>query len=172
MAGALIASLLASALAVPAPPSLDISKPYKVDGAWSFFVNDKMCMAGIIRPADNAVLIMGFDATKKIFTVSFTEKSATRLAEDGHMMGIRFHRTSGALDEGWEDVWFTALEWDGDSIIWVSQPMDETAMHDFNDFTTLVFIDHGRSAGTFRSKNNQAAVRELSRCAREQRNKN
>lgn len=163
----MIAALLAMLVSIETPPSLDISKPYKVEGAWAYFAYDQMCTAGMIRPADNAALMMGFDATKRAFTVSFTEKRKTAPSDDGRMMGIRLHRTSGALDEGWEDVWFTALTWDEDSVLWVSQPMEETAMHDFNDFDTVVFIEHGRTAGTFRSKGNQAAVRELRRCAKE-----
>jgi len=163
--------LLALVVSIEAPASLAITRPYKVEGAWSYFINDGMCTAGMIRPADKAALMMGFDATKKAFTVSFTEKRKTAMADDGRMMGIRLHRTSGALDEGWEDVWFGALSWEKDSVLWVSQPMEEVAMHDFNDFDTVVFIDHGRAAGTFRSKGNQAAVRELRRCAMEQKAK-
>ena len=121
--------------------------------------------------SDGALLMMAFDAGKKAFTVSFTEQPKVALPDGERDMGIRLHRSSGALDEGWEDVWFTPLKWTDNAVLWVSQPMEETALHDFNDFNSVVFIDHGRTAGLFKSKGNQAAVRELKRCAKEQQTK-
>lgn len=172
MAGPLSVALLASLALVPVPSGLEATNPYKVEGAWSYFINDNLCTAGMVQLSDNAVLMMAFDASKKSFLVSFTEKRKAAIADSQREMGIRLHRTSGALDEGWEDVWFTPLSWTEDSLLWVSQPMEEVALHDFNDYDTLVFIDHGRTAGMFRGKGNQAAVRELRRCAKEQKAKN
>ena len=160
-----------SLFAMPLPSGLESAPPYKVDGVWSFFVNQGHCSAGIVQPSNDAIMIMAFDAGENAFTVGFTERRKSIAAEPERLMGIRLHRPGGVLDDGWEDIAFSGVDWPGDQIMWVSQPLSDPALHDFSDFESLVFIDHGRTAGTFRGKNNQVAVRELRRCAKEQRTK-
>ncbi|MEP7316974.1 MAG: hypothetical protein ABI667_09780 [Sphingomicrobium sp.] len=171
MASPLSVVLLAALAQASVPLGLEATPPYKNDGSWSYFINDGLCSAGMAQPSNQSMLVFAFDADKNAFTVAFTEtkRPATPAAE--RMMGIRLHRAGGVLDDGWEDISFTGLDWSADQLMWVSQPMPDPAMHDFSDFESMVFIDHGRTAGTFRGKNNRAAVRELRRCAMEQKAK-
>ena len=125
----------------------------------------------MIQPSNDAILMLMFDAGENAFTVGFTEQKKSTAPAANRLMGIRLHRADGVLDDGWEDIEFTGFDWPVDQIMWISQPMPDPAMHDFSDFVSLVFIDHGRAAGTFRGKGNQAAVRELRRCAKAQRGK-
>ena len=171
MAGPLSIALLATFAQVPVPSGLQATNPYKIDGNWSYFVNEGTCSAGMGQPSNDAILVMAFDADKNAFTVAFTEHKRAVTPESERLMGIRLHRAGGVLDDGWEDIGFIDFDWSADQLMWVSQPMPDPAMHDFSDFESLVFIDHGRTAGAFRGKNNQVAVRELRRCAKEQKSK-
>ena len=165
------AALLASLALATVPSGLAATQPYKVDGAWSYFINDGTCSAGMVQAANGAMLVIAFDAAKNDFTAGFTEPGKSVTPDGERAMGIRLHRAGGVLDDGWEDIAFMGFEWSASETMWVSQPMPDPAMHDFSDFESLVFIDHGRTAGTFRGKGNQAAVRELRRCAKQQKAK-
>lgn len=168
MAELLSVALLASLALAPVPPGLAATQRYKVDGVWSYFINNGTCSAGMVQPSNSAMLVIAFDAAKNDFTVGFTEPGKSAIPDNERAMGIRLHRAGGVLDDGWEDIAFMGFDWSASETMWVSQPMPDPAMHDFSDFESLVFIDHGRTAGTFRGMGNQAAVRELRRCAKQQ----
>ena len=166
-----VAIALAVSLTAAPVPGLDATEPYKVDSPWSFYVNGGTCSAGMIQASNNSTLIIAYDARENAFTVGFTERKVGAAAESNRQMGIRLQRAGGVLDDGWEDIGFVGFDWTADQMMWLSQPMPDPAMHDFSDFESLVFIDHGRTAGAFRARNNQTAVRELRRCAKEQKTK-
>ena len=170
MMGAVAIALAASLTAAPLP-GLGATEPYKIDSPWSFYVNGGTCSAGMMQASNASILSIAFDARENAFTVGFTERKTGAVAEVSRQMGIRLTRAGGVLDDGWEDIAFVGFDWTADQMLWVSQPMPDPAMHDFSDFESLVFIDHGRTVGAFRGRNNQAAVRELRRCAKEQKAK-
>ena len=154
-------------VAPPVPP--EIIPPYKTEKSWTYFRNGGNCTAAAAQPSGSEILVMAYDAAEKAFSISFTNRRASALKDgDQRTMDIRLHRPSGVLDDGWEGVSFEVIRLPDGSAMFVSQPMDIPAARDFGEMEAVVFIDRGKTAGSFHMRNPKAAVKEMIRCAREQ----
>ena len=170
----MIAALVGLQLATSTPVAPELVPPYMTEKSWTFFRNDTNgnCTAGAAQPSGNEVLMMAYDAEEKAFSISFTSSRMTGLKDgDERMMDIRLHRPNGVLDDGWEGVRFAVFNAPNGHVLFVSELMDIPAARDFGEMESVVFIDHGNTAGSFRMRDPKFAVREMIRCAQDVRTK-
>ena len=158
---------LGLALAPEASASPVVVPPYKVDKHWSYFRNQDNCSAAAIQPSNNAILLMAYDDREKAFSITFsTDRTSAMNEGDQRVFDLRLHRPAGVLDDGWEGVTFTVSTMIGSYAMMTSQWLDIPASRDFAEMNAVDFIAHGRSAGYFRMRNPNLAVKEMIRCAR------
>ena len=165
-----LVGLWLAAVSSAAPTAVEVIPPYKTEKAWTFFRNQGNCTAGAAQPAGSEILMMAYDAERKAFSISFTNSRATDLKDgDQRTMDIRLHRPGGVLDDGWEGVGFAVFIMPDGRAMFVSQLMDIPAVRDFGEMEAVVFIDRGKTAGSFHMRDPKFAVKELIRCALEAR---
>ena len=167
---AVYALLLGVAAPSASTPPIELYQvpAYKTDRSWSFFRNELTCSAARAQASDNRILIMAYDAKAKAFTVGFSRLAGEPTELDNeHVFDLRVTRHGGVVDDGWEGISFFGMAMPDGSTLWTSQTMEDVALHDFSDFESIIFIDHGKTAGRFEASGNQAAVREMVSCAKQ-----
>ena len=166
MIAAVVGLLVAASDVAPPPP--EIVPPYKTEKSWLFYRNEANgnCTAGAVQPSGDEILMMAYDAEQKVFSITFSKNRATGLKDgDERTMDIRLHRPNGVLDDGWEGVRFAVFMAPDGRALFTSEMMDLPAARDFGEMESVVFIDRGKTAGSFRMRDPKFAVKEMIACA-------
>lgn len=162
----MLGAMIALTLVQGAPTDVStIPGAYKSDGNWAYFRNEDHCTASAQQLGGDQILSLLLFDDRSSLALAFTRPAAPDLKSgDQRRLDIRFHRSQGVLDEGWEDVTFTVLDFAAGMSLMVGQPMAYPGWKDVSEMQEVEFIDRGRKAGQFRMRQPKRAIAELKDC--------
>ena len=148
-------------------PAVDLDQPMaEVDG-WSIYRNslDKTCHAISLYENGEGVIVF-YDAAHKDSKVAFTEKNATSLKDDEERtINVYLQKNTGKIDDGWEDVKFTAHITEQGRPMLFSQSLLPPFLDDFAKSRSLAFFYGTKKIAAYKLGKSADVAKALRKCA-------